>query len=173
MNRNAMDWNTWKPKERAVLCFILRGNEILLIRKKRGLGAGKINGPGGRLEPDETLEQAAIRETQEEICVTPKQLDLRGELFFQFLDGYSLHCSVFTAAYSGETPQETAEADPFWVDWNCIPFHDMWADDAHWLPGMLAEGKFRGYFLFENDKMLSHDVIWPISPQKFYFLNCL
>jgi len=36
-----------------VLCFLLRDGEVLLIRKKRGFGAGKINGVGGRIEPSE------------------------------------------------------------------------------------------------------------------------
>lgn len=37
----------------ATLMFVIdeaRG-EVLLIRKKRGLGAGKINGPGGKIDP--------------------------------------------------------------------------------------------------------------------------
>ena len=55
------DWKTWNPKERGTLCFVLRGGKILLIEKKRGLGAGKVNGPGGRIEAGETGEQAAIR----------------------------------------------------------------------------------------------------------------
>src|SRR5712672_1669473 len=42
-----MDWTNWTPRERANLCFILKDGHLLLIRKKRGLGAGKINAPGG------------------------------------------------------------------------------------------------------------------------------
>ena len=61
-----MDWNHWQPRQLANLCFIVKDGRVLLIRKKRGLGAGKINGPGGRLEPGETTLAAAIRETQEE-----------------------------------------------------------------------------------------------------------
>ena len=37
-----MDWTDWTPRERANLCFIIKDGSILLIRKKRGLGAGKI-----------------------------------------------------------------------------------------------------------------------------------
>ena len=61
---SGIDWAAWKPTEYANLCFVMRDGKILLIRKKRGLGAGKINGPGGRLEPGETALAAAIRETQ-------------------------------------------------------------------------------------------------------------
>ncbi|MEZ5332640.1 MAG: hypothetical protein R2991_11440 [Thermoanaerobaculia bacterium] len=46
-----IDWSTWRPVDRATLVFVVRDGEILLIRKLRGLGRGKINGPGGRLGP--------------------------------------------------------------------------------------------------------------------------
>ncbi|MBT4161861.1 MAG: NUDIX hydrolase, partial [Gammaproteobacteria bacterium] len=46
----AIDWENWEPEEVATLLFVVRDGRVLLIRKKRGLGAGKINGPGGRLE---------------------------------------------------------------------------------------------------------------------------
>ena len=97
MSVEGIDWAAWKPTEYANLCFVMRDGQILLIRKKRGLGAGKINGPGGRLEKGETALAAAIRETQEEVGVTPTGLEQVGELFFQFLDGYKLHVAVFAA----------------------------------------------------------------------------
>ena len=67
-----VDWERWEPRQRATLLFVVRRDEILLIHKKRGLGAGKINGPGGRLEPGETPLACAIREVEEELCVTPE-----------------------------------------------------------------------------------------------------
>lgn len=36
-------------------------NQILLGMKKRGLGSGKWNGFGGKVEPNETIEEAAKR----------------------------------------------------------------------------------------------------------------
>jgi len=153
-------WETWKPTERATLCFVIRGGEILLIRKKRGLGAGKINAPGGRLEAGETAQEAAIRETQEEVGVTPVGVEERGELHFQFADGYALHCTVFVASDCIGEPFETEEADPVWVPLDGIPYHEMWADDHYWLPGVIAGGQFRGFFHFDGEKMLSNDVMW-------------
>ena len=83
-----IDWDTWSPSDRATLLFVVRNDEILLIRKKRGLGAGKINAPGGRLERGESPLEAAIREVQEEVGVTPTGIRECGELSFQFIDGY-------------------------------------------------------------------------------------
>jgi 8-oxo-dGTP diphosphatase len=153
-----MDWTLWRPRERANLCFIRKDNRLLLIRKKRGFGAGKINAPGGKIEPGETALQAAIRETREEIGVIPLALEARGELHFQFMDGYSLHCTVFLATDLRGEPVETPEAAPFWVDINGLPYDEMWEDDRHWLP-LLLEGKsFAGFFTFEGDAMLTRTI---------------
>lgn len=154
------DWSTWQPQEKANLCFVVRGDEVLLIHKKRGLGAGKVNGPGGRIEPGETARQAAIREVQEELGVTPRDPQLRGELFFQFADGYALHCAVFLADGCEGEAVETDEAVPLWTRRDDIPFDKMWADDRHWLPGLLQGRRFRGYFEFDRDRMVSHRLMW-------------
>ena len=62
--------------------FVVHSDQILLIRKKRGLGAGKINGPGGKREPGETLQQCAHREIHEELCVYVSESDKQGETSF-------------------------------------------------------------------------------------------
>jgi 8-oxo-dGTP diphosphatase len=148
-----VDGANWRPKEEGTLCFVIQDGEILLIEKKRGLGAGKVNGPGGRLEKGETAEQAAIRETQEEVGITPTGVRWAGELRFQFRDGYSLHCTVYRASgWEGEL-METAEAKPFWVRTDQIPYDRMWADDEQWMPRLLAGEKFRGWFEFDGDRM--------------------
>jgi len=158
MNVDQIDWPNWKPTEYANLCFVIRDGQILLIRKKRGLGAGKINGPGGRLEKGETAEQAAIRETQEEIGVTPTGLEYVGELFFQFLDGYKLHVAVFAASGCEGELIETDEATPIWTDIARIPYEEMWQDDPYWLPLVLKRERFRGYFVFDVDRLLNHQM---------------
>ena len=153
-------WNNWQPRERATLCFLIRDGKILLIRKKRGLGAGKINGPGGRIEPGEEPHECAVRETSEEVGLTPLDVQNRGELHFQFADGYSLHCTVFVAnEYTGELI-ETDEALPIWTSLESIPYQEMWADDIYWLPGVVSGGTFRGYFHFDGEKMLSKHLVW-------------
>jgi 8-oxo-dGTP diphosphatase len=153
-----IDWRSWLPKDRATLLFVISDGRILLIRKKRGLGAGKINGPGGRIEPGESAEAGAIREVREELCVVPFGVSPHGELSFQFLDGYSIHAQVFSASGCTGEPRETAEAVPLWFPLSEIPYAQMWADDAIWFPLLLAQKRFDGRFIFDGDSMLDWDV---------------
>jgi 8-oxo-dGTP diphosphatase len=153
------DWATWQPRVRANLLFIVREKKILLIRKKRGFGAGKINGPGGKVDPGETPLQAALRETFEEIGVRPLGARQHGELHFQFRDGYTLYCAVFLARdFEGEL-HETDEAIPLWTPVSAIPYDEMWADDRHWLPLLIRGARFSGYFEFDGEKLLSRKII--------------
>lgn len=185
-----IDWDTWTPHDVATLMFVIRGGEVLLIRKLRGLGAGKINAPGGRLEPGEEAIDAAIRETREEVGVTPIGPRYRGRLRFSFVKrpaelgaphggsagdveahgdiGYRLECHVFSAdGCEGETTT-TDEAIPMWVPLAKIPYDEMWADDRLWLPLMLSgRTPFEGRFVFEGEAMLdvvleSHDPAAPL-----------
>lgn len=152
----SIDWPVWRPVEVAVLTFIRSGGQVLLILKKRGLGKGKYNAPGGRLEAGETPEQAAVRETQEEVGLTPLGLRPAGQLDFAFTDGYSLRCHAFTADASTGTLTETDEAAPFWCDETAIPYGQMWSDDRLWLPLMLEGRLFEAQFIFDGDLMLWH-----------------
>ena len=62
-----IDWASWRAEIHATLLFIVRDGEILLIEKKRGLGAGKINGPGGKIDPGESALTCGKRELAEEV----------------------------------------------------------------------------------------------------------
>lgn len=151
-----IDWSSWKAKDPATLVFVIQGDQILLIRKKRGLGAGKINGPGGKLDPGESPEVCAIRECQEELHITPKNLEYCGQNLFQFTDGYAIHVWVYrTDAYEGN-PTETDEAIPLWFNVKDIPYAQMWEDDYLWLPLALDRKQFVGRFIFDGETMVDH-----------------
>lgn len=153
-----VDWNLWQPQETATLMFVQRDDEVLLIRKKRGLGAGKMNGPGGRLEDGETPLQCAIRETEEELCITPRQIRPAGEIFFHAEDMPRIHAYVYTAAEFTGQPTETDEAVPHWTLLNQIPFDEMWEDDRLWLNAALSGQTIRGWFSFVEESLLDYRV---------------
>jgi 8-oxo-dGTP diphosphatase len=146
----------WVAVDEATLLFVVKAGRVLLIRKKRGLGAGKINGPGGKRDVQETLQACAHREINEELCITIDRSQYRGRLRFQFIDGYSLDVSVFVATdYQGQ-PTETEEAVPLWYALDAIPFDEMWDDDRLWLPSVLSGSTVDGRFVFDGDKLLSY-----------------
>lgn len=159
-------WESWVPNLHANLVFIVQNGSVLLIHKKRGLGAGKLNGPGGKLEPGETAMEAAVREAQEELCITPLDLLELGLLHFDFTDGLKLHCTVFRGESFDGTPTETEEARPEWFGIDAIPFDRMWADDIHWLPGLIAGRKFSAWFEFDGETMLSRRIDWINAPDQ-------
>ena len=154
MKFSEIDWATWKPRETATLMFVRMDGMVLLIRKLMGMGAGLINAPGGRVDPGETPEQGAIREAQEELHVTPLNAREAGVLAFQFADGYSLRCHVYTATSYEGVPTETKEAIPLWIDEREMPYGQMWADDRLWFPLLQQGRKFSGRFLFDEGIML-------------------
>ena len=161
-------WKHWKPKEHATLLFVVRDGNVLLIRKKRGAGAGVISAPGGRLDLGETAIQAAIRETREELCIEPLGIVHRGDLRLSHQehgDDYSLFCSVFVANDYVGTPTETAEAVPLWFAVNAVPYEKMWAEDRYWLPEVLenANVHFRGWFAFVDGTIREHRVEWNLN----------
>ncbi|MAS92701.1 MAG: NUDIX hydrolase [Verrucomicrobiales bacterium] len=142
----------------ANLVFLTRGDEVLLIHKKTGLGKGKINGPGGKLEPGETALESAVREVKEELLLTVGELEEMGHLHFDFVDGLKLHCTVFHGTEFSGIPTETREAKPEWFRFDEVPYDRMWADDRHWLPQMLEGRKFDAWFRFDGEEMLSREV---------------
>lgn len=163
-----VNWDIWSADITATLMFVFRDNEVLLIRKKRGLGKGKINGPGGKLEPGESLLECAIRETKEEVCITPHTISPAGELFFQFVDGLSIHCSVFRSEGCSGQPSETEEANPFWCSLDELPFDEMWEDDVTWFDLLIKKTYFTGNYIFDQERML--DAI--VSTDKNGPTNC-
>ncbi len=153
------DWESWHAQQHATLMFVLRGEEILLIRKKRGLGEGKINGPGGKLDPGETPLACAVRETREEVGITAVQPRAMGQIDFQFVHGLTIRGYIYRADDFQGTPTETAEAIPLWRPVRALPFEEMWQDDAVWLPWLIDDRRFAGRVLIgAEDRMLEHDL---------------
>lgn len=154
-----VDWENWRAEIPATLVFVVSDGEILLIDKKTGIGKGKVNGPGGKLENGEGPEACARREVFEELGVRVANLEYCGQHRFQFVDGLTIHVWVYmTHDFEGK-PTESDEAKPMWVPLDEIPYERMWEDDAIWLPVMLRGEKFSGRWIFDGDRMLDYELL--------------
>ena len=124
-------WGSWEPTERCVLTYVMDSEKALLILKKRGMGEGYFNAPGGHIELEETSVEAAVR-----------------------MIGYGFT----TDQWEGELIDECDETKPFWVKKSDIDYSRMWEDDRLWLPMLMEGKKFEGWFIFDDRKMVDAKV---------------
>lgn len=132
----------------ATLLFLVKKegehiSDVCLAMKKRGFGAGRWNGMGGKVQ-DESIESATVRETEEEVGVKVLENDLQkvGKIFFTFpaKPEWDQIVHVFlTEKWEGE-PKESEEMKPEWFNVDDIPYSEMWPADRYWIP-LMIEGK--------------------------------
>lgn len=144
--------------KQTTLCFPVIGDPIssvLLGFKKRGFGAGKYTGFGGKIELDETPAEAAARELQEEAClsVDANVLTPAGILsfFFPHRPSWSQQVHLFLMRSWTGNPAESDEMRPAWFGVDAIPYEQMWEDARHWLPCLLAGQAIQAKFTFAAD----------------------
>ncbi len=133
------------------VCVIHQHPKVLLGMKKRGFGAGRWNGFGGKVMEGETIEVGAKRELLEEAGVVALDLKEVGVLDFTFEnDPKILEVHFFKGSKISGEPKESEEMKPQWFNVDSIPFAEMWPDDEIWMPYLLADKKFKGKFLFDK-----------------------
>ncbi len=147
-------------KKVLTLCIVHQDTNVLLGMKKRGFGAGRWNGFGGKVLENEGIEDATRRETLEEAGITVGELSEMGVLEFEFRgDPQILEVHVFKAANFSGDPTETEEMKPQWFEVAEIPYDTMWPDDIYWMPLFLKGKKFTGRFLFgKGDRILEQSL---------------
>jgi len=147
----------------ATLLYIIKDGKILLIYKKRGFGAGKWNGPGGKIEDGEDPMDAAVRETEEETGLMPKSVIGIGTIDFYMgqSEKPDFAVRIFNASDFSGSVRETEEAIPRWFDTAEIPYNQMLPDDEIWIPLMLRGKKFNGKFYFADHAgtvIINHEI---------------
>ena len=142
------------------LCVIHQHPRVLLGMKKRGFGAGRWNGFGGKVLPDETIEKSLIREVEEEAGIKLEDIQKVGFMEFEFAkNGEIVEVHVYKAEKFIGEPMESEEMKPQWFSTSTIPFAEMWPDDIFWLPIVLKGSGVRASFTFgENDVITQQQV---------------
>lgn len=131
------------------LVLVLQPQRVLLGMKKRGFGAGRWNGFGGKVEEGETIEDAAKRELQEESGLTVGRCTrwATSRLSLWVPPSRWTCISSLLNTCTGRPQRVT------------IPFADMWPDDSYWFPLLLQKKKFCGHFRFQDqDTILDYSL---------------
>lgn len=147
----------------ATLVLPISDSAVLLAMKKRGFGAGRWNGLGGKVQAGESPERAAIRELREEIGVAaePTSLEPAGVLEFSFEekeDVWRIH--IFRLRQWQGTPCESEEMRPEWHPLGALPFAAMWPADHLWMPAVLSGIAVEGSVHYDSagNEIRSHSI---------------
>lgn len=145
------------------ICLMKKGKgKVLLAMKKKGFGAGRWNGYGGKPKPkDKSIRHTAIREIREESCLSVyrRWLIPVAHFVFYFAKEPKVESFVFICdRWKGE-PQDTEEMGPHrWCDCDNLPVRDrkdnltMWPADPLWIPLVILGGeKIEGEIFFDRE----------------------
>lgn len=143
------------PTLRTCLTLPVRDDQVLLGHKLRGFGAGKIVGIGGKVEPGESLVQAAVRELHEEagLTVDPVDADLAAYLDFRFphRPEWDMTSHVFVVRRWAGQVRGCDEIRPEWFPLDALPFDQMWDEGRVWLPHVLRGERVQSQVTYGAD----------------------
>lgn len=127
---------------------------------------GKWNGLGGKLEPDESPLEAAIRELREESGLEPPASAFRPLGILQF-PNFKAHRSEDWVAYVYAadiprgmmlTPGGAGEGELHWVDEAQVPELPLWAGDRYFISHVIGGEPFLGTIWYRGDEVLRHQI---------------
>lgn len=95
------------------ICFIKRGEQILLLNREKTGWMGCWNGVGGKLEQGEGLNESIRREVFEETGINEENFDFKGIVTWvvdgTFSGGMYVYIKELDENYKYETPKNTEE----------------------------------------------------------------
>ena len=122
-----------KPKKWPVVvsaAVIRRDGKLLLTRRRRGAHfEGFWEFPGGKVEPDESPEDALIRECREECAIEVEPIDILDVTFHRYIAKNVLLLFYDTRLVSGEV-QHIEVADHAWITIDEIDRYELPPPDA-------------------------------------------
>ena len=105
-----------KPIRKAVRCYLIKDNEVVVTKYKKGnKKEGYYDIPGGKIEEGESPKQTAIREMKEETGIEIQNLKYKGIMTIEYPDRMFIFDTFITKEYKGE-PQEFEENTSEWID---------------------------------------------------------
>jgi 8-oxo-dGTP pyrophosphatase MutT (NUDIX family) len=137
---------------------------MLLLQRKnlKKFGGGKWNGPGGKIEPNESAIEGVCREVLEETGLRIYSPILKGVLEFYFgkKPESDWTCYIFRVEKFSGDPVNLGEGELRWFKLKDIPYKNMWEDDKHWLPLLIDNKNFKGHFIYDEkgEKIIEYNL---------------
>ncbi|MCR8660683.1 NUDIX hydrolase [Paenibacillus endoradicis] len=139
------------------ICFIRRGNELLLLNRMKAPNMGLWNGVGGKIEPFEQPMDGIIREIQEETGLSVQQVQEAGIVKWISSESesgmYLYYCELpIDTVYA--TPIEKDEGILAWksIDWVLDHENEGVVDNMKYFLPYLLRGDFDNQHTFTYDE---------------------
>ena len=149
----------------ATVCFPMRGNQVLVAEKQKKLGAGHLNGFGGKAEPQDTsIEATNIRETMEEVGIEVQEAHEVAEIIFhnpmrdRTLKDIRVHFFIATQ-WLGEPVSTEEMMHPTWHNVDSLDYDQFLAGDRLFIPQILTGKKLSGTVTYDDD--------WSVQDARF------
>lgn len=153
-------------KLKYTICFVKRGDEILLLNREKPSWMGCWNGIGGKFEKNETPKQCILREIYEETNIKLKDVEFKGVVTWNEkndkIDGMYLFMKEVPKDYEYKVPVKTREGILDWkkISWIMNSQNTGVAANIHkYFPKMLEnDGVFEYYCKFKDNLLLDVDI---------------
>ena len=104
-----------------VLCFVFKGNEVLLLKSSAKKDwYGFYEPPGGHIEKGEDVVSCANREIYEETGLRVKDTGLAGVIHVTGFFGKDVMLFVTKSTTMTSKVVNSREGEPVWVPWSCF-----------------------------------------------------
>lgn len=143
-----------KPIRKAAKCYLVQDNKVVVTQYKKGnKKQGFYDIPGGKMEENETLEQAAIREMKEETGILVRNLKQKGKMTIEYPDRIFSFIVFLAKEYEGE-PQEFVENTAEWMEIDSLLKQEKILSNS-----MILDRFFRKGLLDENFGFTMHILV--------------
>ena len=126
----------------SVLCYIEKDEKYLMLyrnKKKNDCNGGKWIGVGGKLEENESPDEALLREVKEETGLTLTSYRFRGIVTFVSDVWEGEYMYLYTAdRFEGEII-DCDEGELDWIDKKAVPSLPIWEGDRIFLNKLLED----------------------------------
>ncbi len=134
-----------RPLRRVVAALILRGEgdarEIFICQRRAGQPMGlKWEFPGGKIEPDETSEQALARELDEELAIHATIGPRITTIHHTYRNGGAIQIEFFLVRHFDGEPINRIFQQMLWSPFSALPDYDFLSADLTLIRD-LADGK--------------------------------
>ena len=108
-----------------VAALIWREDKFMICQRPAHKARGLLwEFVGGKVEPNETHEQALVRECREELAVTLNVGDVFMDVLHEYPD-LTVHLTLFNATIAEGEPQKLEHNDIKWITPRQIPAYDF------------------------------------------------